>query len=204
MTRFNRCILLSSMIFLLAGALPASALDLGGHDRDGVVVGLLFGHGWNEVSWKNAEGQEVKTDNLSAFNGAFRVGWARSEYIMASIGMNGWRRSFNQNFVPASASYYSFLLEVHVFPRGEGLWLKGGLGRGSLDLDINDPIRRRIIKESGFAWTVGAGYEFRVSDSTAFGISYDFQNTGVGDFAGFADTQVNSHALSLSINYYVQ
>ena len=44
----------------------------------------------------------------------------------------------------------------------------------------------------------------RPSDATAFGISYDFQNTGVGDFAGFNDTQVNTHALSLSINYYVQ
>lgn len=204
MNRSGSSILLCAFIFLFAGALPAQALDLGGHVRDGVVVGLLFGHGWNDVSWNTPEGEGRSTDNLSAFNGAFRVGWARSDYFMASIGLNGWRRSFNQRLTPATASFYSFTLEGHLFPRGEGFWIKGGIGRGSLDLDIQDPVNRIIVKEAGFAWTVGAGYEFRVSDSTAIGLSYDYQDTGVGDFAGGQDTKVTSHALSLSINYYVQ
>jgi opacity protein-like surface antigen len=204
MNRSKYRILLCTMIFLLAGALPATALDLGGHVRDGVVVGLGFGHGWNEVAWNSTEGADRSTDNLSAFNGAFRVGWARSDYLMASIGLNGWRRSFSQNLTPATSSYYCFTLEAHVFPRGEGFWLKGGIGRGSLDLDIQDPVDRIIVKEAGFAWTVGAGYEFRVSESTAIGVAYDYQTTAVGDFALGSDTKVDSHAVSLSINYYVQ
>jgi len=192
------------MTFLLTASLPAFAMDLGGHDRDGVVVGLDLGYGWNTVEFNNAEGQKISTGSIETFNGGFQVGWAPSDNFIGSIGFNGWRRSFSQNLVPISARYYSFMVEGYFFPRGEGFWIKGGIGRGTMDLTMNHPQRIYNINEAGLALTTGAGYEFRVADTTALALAYIYQHTDVGDFGDGTDTTVGSHSVSLTIHFYVQ
>ncbi len=186
-------------------AAGASALELGGHDRDGTVVGLTFGHGWNSVDFTQEGQPRNSSDTISAFTGGARVGWARSDNLIASIGIYGWKRSFFNNILPVSAYTFSFMLEGYFFPRGEGFWIKGGIGRGTLDFSATAALPQDSInfQESGWAYSTGAGYEFRVSDGTAVGLSYDLIYINVGDFGGFSDTNSISHNLSLNFHFYV-
>ena len=194
-----------TLLILLIAACPATVLaDLGGHDRDGVVVGFEMGHGWNSVQMTSSDFGELDTGDLSTFTGAFRVGWARSDNLVGFIGISGWKRSFSQGLVPSTATNLNFLVELHYFPRGEGFWVKGGVGSGSLDLWVNAPVEanRIDIKESGFTYTLGAGYEFRVSEQVAFGLCYDYTNINMGDFETFTDASTTNQVLAISINYY--
>ncbi|MCK9996381.1 MAG: hypothetical protein KAH56_08920, partial [Candidatus Krumholzibacteria bacterium] len=88
---------------------------------------------------------------------------------------------------------------------GEGFWVKGGVGRGTLDFYAKAamPINDVIFNETAWSWSTGAGYEFRVSDGAAIGISYDFLYIPVGDFAGFNEVSSISHNLSLNIHFYM-
>lgn len=192
------------VIILALAATPAMALDLGGHVRDGVVTGLSLGHGWNSVELTDAQGRSRDTGNISTFTGAFKVGWARSDKLVAFIGVSGWKRSFYQNITPASATNFNFLAEAYLFPRGEGFWVKGGVGAGSLDFTVRAALPQDSInfKESGFTYTVGAGYEFRVTSGFAFGLSYDYTRIDLGDFADITDAATVNQVLAMTFHYY--
>jgi len=183
-------------------AIPATAIDLGGHDRDGVVVGFNFGAGWNSYTFDIPDFQETTTDNILDFTGAVSVGWARNEYFLASVGISGWREDFWVAGVPFSTRNFHILADLCWFPRGEGFWLKGGLGLGDLDFTVVAPAERYAIKKTGWTFVGGAGYEFRVSGGTALGVSYDARYLTIGEFDQFGPTTSLTHALTLNIRYY--
>ena len=54
MPRFRTLSATLAAALALLTALPAPAFDLGGHVRDGTVVGLNFGGGWNKATKPNA------------------------------------------------------------------------------------------------------------------------------------------------------
>jgi opacity protein-like surface antigen len=196
-----------AFVLLVVTTSSAFAIDLGGHDRDGTVFGLTLGYGWNSIQVTPTGKPAVDSGNIGTFSGGARIGWAPSDYFIGSIGFYGWKKSYyTYNYNSTSASVYHFLLEGAWFPRGEGFWLKGGIGIGTMDFNATAPlaINSIIFNESGMTLVAGAGYEFRVSDGAAFGISYDYIYLPVGDFAGFTDVSSTSHNLSLSINFYIQ
>ena len=92
MNRFQVRAALIVTTLLLVMASSASAIDLGGHDRDGTVIGLTLGYGWNSVEFTGEDGLSRDTGTIDAFNGGFRVGWAPSDYFIGSIGFYGWKR----------------------------------------------------------------------------------------------------------------
>jgi hypothetical protein len=210
MTRFQIPGTLLIAVLLMVAASSAFAIDLGGHDRDGTVIGLTLGHGWNSVQFTyadiNGDMKAMDTGNVSAFTGGFRVGWASSDYFIASIGMYGWRKSYyTYLYTSTRATNYHFVLEGYFFPRGEGFWIKGGIGRGTMDFNATaiNPKDSIIFNESGWTLSTGAGYEFRISDGAAIGISYDFLYLPVGDFGTITDVSSTSHNLSLNIHFYM-
>lgn len=204
MTRFQIRATFLIEVLLLVSASSAAALDLGGHDRDGTVIGLTLGYGWNSIEYTQTGELPRETGTVGTFTGGFRVGWASSDYFIASIGMYGWKRSY-YTFTPMTTTSYSFMLEGYFFPLGEGFWIKGGVGRGTLDFYAKAalPINDVIFNETAWSWSTGAGYEFRVTDGAGIGISYDFLYIPVGDFAGFNDVSSISHSLSLNIHFYM-
>lgn len=205
MTRLNlRTALMMTTLLLVASS--ASAIDLGGHDRDGSVLGLTFGHGWNSVEFTNDNGNSLDTGSRSTFTGGVRIGWAPSDYFIGSIGFYGWKKGYYPiNYTSASVSQYNFMLEGYYFPMGEGFWVKGGVGRGTLDVYAKAvaQINNIIFNEKGWAWSTGAGYELRASDEVGFGLSYDLIYLPVGDFGGLSDVKSISHNLSINIHYYM-
>jgi hypothetical protein len=201
----------TTLILTLAAVfltLPALGMDLGGHDRDGVTVGLDLGAGWNKMkfSLEDAEGNSQKWETGSAvdFSGGMNVGWARNDYLIGSLGVYGWKEGgWTRDGNPISATTFHFLAEVHLFPRGQGFWIKGGLGAGTIDFSAVTPARRVTYQKGGWNFTAGAGYEFRVADTTAFGFAYDFRYLTVGAFEGLEDTEILSNNWSMSFRYYM-
>ena len=203
MNRFQiRALLATALLIVLAS--PASALDLGGHDRDGTVIGLTLGYGWNSVESTQASGTTPDTRNIESFTGGFRVGWASSDYFIASIGGYGWKRSY-YSYTNFTIKNYAFMLEGYFFPRGEGFWIKGGVGRGTTDVWAQDPNPQEqvIFNETAWSWSTGAGYEFRVSDGAGIGISYDLLYIPLGDTSDLTDVSSLSQSVSLNIHFYM-
>ncbi len=188
---------------LVLSALPALALDLGGHDRDGTVIGLNFGCGWNKLSSEDRDGTKSETGTDTAFTGGLSIGWARNDNLIGSIGIYGWQQDLYQGITPVEISTFNFLAEVAWFPRGEGFWLKGGVGGGTLDVYAVFPVSTVNFQEGGWVFTGGAGYEFRVSDGAALGVAYDYRTISVGDSEFLNGATASTHALTFSMRFYM-
>ena len=63
------------VILLSITAMPAQGLDLGGHDRDGTVIGVNVGAGWTRYEL-NSPDYSGTTGYNSAFSGGIRMGFA--------------------------------------------------------------------------------------------------------------------------------
>lgn len=204
MTRFQvrAAFIVAALLCVLASS--ASAIDLGGHDRDGTVIGLTLGYGWNSVDFTGEDGISLDTGTVDFFNGGFRVGWAPSDYFIGSIGFYGWKRSF-YSWTNFTLKNYAFMLEGYFFPLGEGFWVKGGGGFGTVDFYGQAALQMNslIFNETGWSWSTGAGYEFRVSDEAGVGISYDLLYIPLGDLDVVTDVSSLTQSVSLNIHFYI-
>jgi hypothetical protein len=200
----NRTAARSTLLLLsiLLAAAPASALDLGGHDRDGVVVGLGLGIGWNKYEFSLPERGPVDTGYQDSFAPMLSVGWARSDYFIASLSLTGWSKSFYQSLTPISAKSLVFMADVAWFPRGEGFWLKGTLGLGDLDLSATTATEFLSVKDTGMLYGFGAGYEFRVSGQAAFGLSYDARFLTLDAMDQFGEVKTINQSGMLFFRFY--
>jgi opacity protein-like surface antigen len=194
--------------FLFSALTPSLALDLGGHDRDGVVVGFNIGAGWNWLNFAipDEEGNKVagKTDTEVDLTGGITLGWARSDHLVASIGVHGWKARYWFLGNQLSASTTQFQADIAWFPRGEGFWLRGGIGPGNISFSAVIPEANVTFQKWGWNLLGGAGYEFRASDSAAIGVAYEYRHLGVGAFEGLEDTKISSHNALLSIRWYME
>lgn len=193
--------------FLLLITIPGLALGLGGHDRDGVVVGFNMGAGWNwlEYSVPTEDGNVLtqETDTEVDLSGGFSLGWARSDELVFSVGVYGWKARYWYAGDQFSASTTQFQADVSWFPRGEGFWLRGGIGPGNISFNAVVPRVNITFQEWGWNLLGGAGYEFRLSNTAAVGFAYEYRHLGVGAFEGLDDTKISSHNALLSFRWYM-
>ncbi len=192
------------VLSVLATVSVTQAVELAGNDRDGVVLGLVVGHGWNAIHVSDMNTAAEETNHMSAINGALKFGWAWNDALVGFIGMSGWTRSVRQDIIPASATNLNFLAELYYYPGGRGFWLKGGGGVGSLDYFSNTatPDTNIKFKASGFAVTFGTGFEVRWSDHYGLGISYDYTRLDLNDFGTFSGANSGNQVLAVSIMWY--
>ncbi len=194
-------------LLLVATAIPAQAIDLGGHVRDGVVINFNMGAGWSwlDFSIPNQEGETVnyETDTEADLAGGLSIGWARSDNLVFSLGVYGWKAYYWYTGDQLSASTTQFDLDVCWFPRGEGFWLKAGAGPGNISFTAVAPQINVTFQEWGWNYLAGAGYELRLSDTMAFGAAYEYRGLGVGAFKGLDDTVVSSHNALFSFRWYM-
>ena len=202
-------LLSSTMTCLLIILITSSAFafDLGGHDRDGVVINFNMGAGWNwlDFSVPDVDGNTVSatTDTEVDLTGGLYVGWARSDNLVFSVGVSGWKSRYWYLGDQFSVSTTQFQADVSWFPRGEGFWLRGGVGPGNISFTAVVPQINVTFQEWGWDLVGGAGYEFRVADTAAIGFAYEYHNLGVGAFKGLDDTTISSHNALLSVRWYM-
>ena len=199
--------LFTGTLLLLFLASPVLAMDLGGHTRDGVVVGFNVGAGWNWLDFNvlSDDGEVIseETDTEVDLTGGITLGWARSDNLVFSIGVHGWKARYWYYGNQFSVSTTQFQADVCWFPRGEGFWLRGGIGPGNISFTALVPAINVTFQEWGWNLLGGAGYEFRVTDTTAIGFAYEYRNLGVGAFKGLDDTVISSHSALFSFRWYM-
>lgn len=201
-------ILFISLSLVLLTAAASSAMDLGGHDRDGVVFGFNIGAGWNKMDYAFPDDDGLliggETNTEVDLTGNLTLGWARNDNLVLSIGAHGWKARYWVRGNSLSASTTQFQIDLAWFPRGNGFWLRGGVGPGNISFSAVVPAANVTFQEWGWAWLGGAGYEFRVSNEVAIGFAYEYRYLSVGAFEDFDDTSMDSHCALLSFRWYQQ
>lgn len=202
MTQRFSTFLLGAVCATMLAAVPAAALDLGGHDRDGTVFGLNLGAGWNKIKFDDEIGTK-ESNTVVDFSGGISFGWAPNDNFIGSIGVYGWRAGWVMDYYDVTARNYNFMLDVCWFPRGEGFWLKGGLGYGILDFYQVRPLTSVTIQQGDLALVGGAGYEFRVSDQAAVGVSWEYRYLGFDQFEDLTNVELTSNNWFFSMRFYI-
>lgn len=92
-----------------------------------------------------------------------KLGGTPDQYVRVGAELFGWGAETDEG----DESFGAVLGVVQFYPMKDGgLWLKGGGGVAESAIEFFDGAR---TSESGFAWTIGAGYEIQLSRSLAIG-----------------------------------
>ena len=187
------------LVFLIAGSATAAGYS---HIRDAWVYGLNLGWGWTQVEARDTNTPPgLTTPWVGDFTGALRVGFCGSESFSYGLDFSGWS-DYAGRF--DTRAFY-FLLQGHWYPRGQGFYVRGGAGLGSLGVTQRGSAIPVFSKSfGGFAWGAGAGYEVRVSPNFAIGVAYDYRWIGAGEITDqFDDVSAGTQSVTLSMNWYM-
>lgn len=98
-----------------------------------------------------------------------RLGGTPDPYVRVGGELFGWGAETDEG----DETFGAILGTILFYPlRDGGLWLKAGGGIAESAVDFIDPLFADV-SETGFAWTVGAGYEIQLSKSLAIGPSVE-------------------------------
>jgi hypothetical protein len=150
--------------------------------RQGFFIGLGLASGSAAVGL----GEGVSSDRESGTGGSFRMGWTLNPKFALGLENNSWFKSDESG----AATLGAVTVAGSFFP-AEGLVLRAGLG-GGYEGEASDGVGG----SAGFAWTLGAAYEFRVTRSFALGPQIDYTRMNLE----FADADY--YNIGLSMNWY--
>lgn len=191
-----RLLLAALLLVVVPGLAHAGGYS---HTRDGWVYGLNLGWGWAQAEAKDtSNGSAIKSDWTDDFTGGFRVAFAPDDTYTYGLEFSGWSE-------PASAldeTVFWVLLQGRYYPGGQGFFVNGGLGMGALNLSATTVVATVSQTNGGFAWGVGAGYEFRVSPTLAVGVAYDYRDVSVGEVSYFDDVSTAIQAATIAVTWY--
>lgn len=192
-----------TLVCLALGAVchPASALDLGGHDRDGTVIGGNLGLARTEVEYFTPI-LNGTTDRKVDLCGGLSLGWADNDAMLTSLAAYGWKVSELNQGEEMTVTTYSLLGELTWFPGGEGFWLRGGFGIGFMKFALARPPYLEKFNETGWSWAGGLGYELRIQSNVAVGLAYDYRRIQVNPYQDLDRTGADSHCLTLNLRLY--
>jgi hypothetical protein len=149
--------------------------------REGFFIG--FGLGWGSLGCSDCSG-----DRESGLSGYLKLGGTVNDRLLLGFESNGWTKE--ESGVRLSQGNASAV--AYFYPEAEsGLFLKGGLGLSTLDLNISE---LGGVSETGFGLVAGAGYDARVGDN--FSLT-PYANFVYGSFDG-GSTNVFQAGLGLT------
>src|SRR5436190_15093776 len=162
---FHTAVLVAALgVMLLPMLLPTTA-SAHPQTREGFFIGLGLASGSAALDF----GDGSTTDRESGLGGSFRMGWTVNPKFAIGMENNSWFKSQEGS----STTFGAVTLAASVFP-AEGLVLRGGLGGG-----YEGAAGDGLAGDAGFAWTLGAAYEFRVTQSFALGPQIDYSHVGL-------------------------
>lgn len=169
-----------ALLALAAGAFTAaSAQDRrGGRDRGLVELppeqlrsGFYIGGGVGAGAEQNKYSDELQyTQSLTKPTLNLRLGGTPNANTRVGAEFFGWFNSVNGG----TETFGTALITAQLYPvRNAGLFLKVGGGIAQAGTPALDPFASNIT-ETGFGWSVGAGYEIQLSRQLAIGPMVDF------------------------------
>lgn len=167
MTRLGRGI---AGIAAIAAALslpaaPAAAGDWP-HDRNGFMIGFGVGGGSLGIE----DGDEREGSGI----GNFRVGYAVRPDLVLALETEGWTKSFDSVAGDVTWSFSVATAALTWYPGAQGAYLRGGIGVGVADAELDLGSITVSGNESGLGAAAAAGYEWRLTRKFALGPEAQF------------------------------
>jgi outer membrane protein with beta-barrel domain len=129
------------------------------HERHGAW--LTFGLGAGRESYHYSNGPAGYSDEKVKPSFWLAVGGTVNPHLRLGGEINAWVNEFDESGEHITESLVSGMLTGHVFPiRDLGLFAKGGIGISRSGSDISGGFG---TGETGFAYSLGAGYEIRLA-----------------------------------------
>ena len=194
-------------LIVVVMASGASAIGYG-HVRDGWAYGLNLGVGWTQL--KATDVSQTPALDLSSgweadLAGGLRVAFSPSDEISSGLDFSGWTdySSGGPDYNRIKTTAFGILAQGHWYPGGQGFYLRGGLGLGSLGLKLTHPAAIISQTKQGLGWGLGAGWEVRVSPSFALGVAYDYRAVNVGSVTSILDdVSTATQSATISLTWY--
>ena len=161
------------ILTMVAVAIPAAA-ESWPHERDGFVIGFNMGGG--SATAKPDVGEESSGGGGA---GSFRLGWAFSNQFLVGYEGTAW---FGNTDLDADLNLNSNKLNFTWYPGAKGWFLRAGFGWGSAELTGVLFGQTVTVSESGSAFGLGGGHEWRLTRKFALGAGVDFNSVGLEEF----------------------
>ena len=209
----RRFVLAGTACLLSVGLCATDALALKRHVRDGWMFGIGIGYGESKITTGSAVGN-FTTDWQEGACPQIRLGKMLGPHFMVSFDQRGWLDEQGYGSSKIRAGIQTFAAALTVFPGNPnnetgGIYVRGGVGFANARLtvfqssfigagpDSLDDGEHR--DEGGIGYTLGGGYEFRLSSALAAGIDVSANYQKI-DGAIFEETWFFPAVLSL--NWY--
>lgn len=199
----RRPILLAALFAVSAASLAPLAAQRSSRDRGivelapeptrgGFYASLGIGAGREQYKFSD---QAKFTDALTKPTIAIRLGGTPNANVRVGAELFGWGSEVEEG----TESFSAALLSAQVYPsQTAGLYLKAGGGIARSGIDFNNG---SSTFETGFAWTLGAGYDLPLSRSFSLGPTLDlFQ----GSFTKRNEPTLTERVLNIGVQVTFQ
>lgn len=185
--------------------LPAAAQGRRDRDRgiveiapEGVRGGFYIGGGLGagQESYRFADEADY-TEALTKPTFTLRLGGTPDPYVRLGGELFAW----GNEEVDRTEFFSTLLGTVQFYPMKDGgLWLKGGAGLAFSGQDFDDP-QYFDATETGFAWSVGVGYDAQLSRAFGIGPSVEFYQ---GTFTKRDEATLTERVLNIGVQVTFQ
>lgn len=204
----RRNVAIYALIALTLGS--ARALQAQGRDRglvelparpvrSGLYLTGGLGNGLEQYQYSDAPGY---TSWLSSPAAVLRIGGTPNQSVRLGAELFGW---WNKIFdadqqLNATDTFSAFLLDAQFYPdRRAGFYVKGGMGIARSGESFECCIEN--VSETGFGWSIGAGYDLPLSRGLAIAPTIDFYQ---GSFAQRGQPTITEHVLNVGVSLTFQ
>jgi hypothetical protein len=172
-------------------------------DRHGFWMNVGLGAGTESSRF---EGESGYTDGLTKPAVSLRLGGTVNPNLRLGVELAGWAdRHYDSDLDDNVTSYLGGVLLIgQVYPsRRAGFFIKGGLGVTQVGEDIYGP---GDLKEDGFGWTAGVGYEVKLSRSLYLTPTLDIlqHRSQVRDAAGVVQPALYDRLITIGVALTIQ
>jgi hypothetical protein len=179
---------------LLLALVSGDVLAANPHTRDGWMVGVSYGYSRGEIEWGGLDSGDYK----GGATPQIRFGHMLGSHLALGIEYHGWMLEGGEVPLKLRSSLQSAMLAVTWYPGRPdqtlgGFYLRAGAGYGWAGLTFveieADPDPEEHVPldqehgdrtdESGIGYTLGLGYEFRISHNFAAGLGWSLDYLSV-------------------------
>jgi hypothetical protein len=175
MSLYSKYILSLTIGVTLAGHAEAGAYP---HDRNGFMIG--FGLGAGSLGIEDGDSRE------GSITGNLRLGYAARSDLVIHLETNAWVKRFDDEFLgfaldgitpvfgDITNTVSNLFAALTYYPPPTGLFLRGGLGFGSVGVEVETLGVKVSDDETGPAFLGALGYEWRLTKMFALAPQVEF------------------------------